>query len=82
MKTTKQTTEEILRDALSLYENGSFTQAREEIKTALTQAIQNDEELSEISESISEEASDPIDFEKFVSNAIFRSVKARVNFSF
>jgi glycerol-3-phosphate O-acyltransferase len=65
---------ETLTYALSLWENGSFSYAEKEIVSLFDLPV----DIGELQEQAGEEASDPLEFERFVSRTLFRIAKNRI----
>lgn len=71
---------EIMQDALSLWENGSFSQARAEIYSLLGPLFTDaDYDISELAEAVGEEASDPYDWANFVNRSLFLKLRKEMS---
>ena len=69
-----------MQDALSLWEQGSFSQARAEIYSLLGSLFADaDYDISELAEAVGEEASDPYAWASFVSRSLFLKLRKEMS---
>jgi hypothetical protein len=80
----KQNARDVIADALNLWEQGSFSQARAEIYYLFSPAISEVMEgidISELTEEVGEEASDPYAWAGFVNRSLFQKLRQEYSWS-